>query len=178
MKLILMRHGFAGIPKDVHVTNWKWSKENLRRPLQSEGRDAALGIARWMFDHDEIPSRIEHSPTERTRETAKIVFDHLRKHPDGKRIQLVEQQNLFIDKPVDEYVKRLCDDKSNKRVMLVGHSDNIPPALRALNWVEDKLEVDQFATAELRCFDFCRKDYTWDELYRVLPSDMGSEDLY
>jgi len=62
--------------------------------------------------------------------------------------------------------------------MLVGHSDNIPPALRMLNWVQDKFEVDQFATAELRVIDIDRKTYSWDELLRVLPSDAGAEDLY
>jgi len=171
VKLFLQRHGFAGIPKDVHVTNWKWSKENLERPLLPEGRAGAKAIARWMLDHDQIPTRIEYSPTARTTETAKIVGKIL-------HVPVIENQNLFIDKPVDQYIKRLADDKSNKRVMLVGHSDNIPPALRMLNWVQDKFEVDQFATAELRVIDIDRKTYSWDELLRVLPSDAGAEDLY
>ena len=172
-----MRHAFAETsPKTRDKTERKFSPEDIDRPLKPQGIVAAKAVARWMLDNLEPgdrPKRIEHSPAVRTTETAKIVGDIL-------KVPVSMNRNLFIDKPVEMVIKALCDDKKAKRVMLVGHSDNIPPALRVLNWLsgEDKYGVDPFATAEMRILDVDRKTYTWDEIDRVLPSWCGAEDLY
>lgn len=175
MKIYIMRHGFAEPPteKAFNKLNWKWSEEDLARPLKEEGVTAATAIARWMLDKDEVPTRIEHSPAKRAAQTAKIVGKIL-------KAPVMENQNLLPGKPAEMVMKGLADDKANKRVMLVGHSDNLPAALRALNWLtgDEHFEVDPMATAEMRILDMKRKSYTWDELDRVLPSWVGAEDLY
>lgn len=177
MRIYIMRHAFAETSATTRdKSERKFSSEDVTRPLKPKGIVAAKAVARWMLDtlaDGERPKRIEYSPAVRTTETAKIVADIL-------KIPACENRNLFMDKPVDMVIKGLCDDKKAKRVMLVGHSDNIPTALRALNWLsgDDKYGVDPFATAEMRIFGVDRKTYTWDEIDRVLPSWCGAEDLY
>ena len=177
MKIYCMRHGFAETSATTRdKSERKFSPEDVERPLKPQGVVAAKAVARWMLDTlapGDRPKRIEYSPAVRTTETAKIVAGIL-------KIPAHENRNLFMDKPVEMVIKALCDDKKAKRVMLVGHSDNIPTALRALNWLsgENFFDVDPFATAEMRIFGVDRKTYTWDELDRVLPSWAGAEDLY
>jgi len=177
VRVFAMRHGFAETSATTRdKSERKFSAEDVQRPLKPQGVAAAKAVARWMLDTlapGDRPRRIEYSPAVRTTETAKIVAGIL-------KIPACENRNLFMDKPAEMVIKALCDDKKAKRVMLVGHSDNIPAALRILNWLsgDEKYGVDPFATAEMRIFDVDRKTYTWDEIDRVLPSWCGAEDLY
>ena len=174
MKLYLLRHGYAGdyIGKDEGA-NFVHNPADLARKLEDDGIDAATSLAAWMKDKGEIPTVIYHSPVVRAAMTARILGREL-------GVRTVPEQGLEIDKPAEMVVKRLARDKANKRVCLVAHTDNIVPGLRALNWLSgaDKYKVDPIAMAELRILDVDRSSFTWDELARVQPSDLGGVDHY
>ena len=176
MRIFMMRHAFAETsPLTRDKSESKFGTADITRTLKPEGIKQAKAVGRYLLSRDpkERPKIVYFSPATRTKETAEIVAGIL-------KVTAIEDRNLFIDKPVEMVIKALCDDKTSKRVMLVGHSDNIPPALRVLNWLsgEDKYGVDPFATAEVRILDVDRDTYTWDEIGRVLPSYCGAEDLY
>jgi phosphohistidine phosphatase SixA len=174
VKIYALRHGYAGdyIGKDqgeyfVH------NPEDLVRPLKRDGIAAAKAVAQWMADNDEIPNQILCSPVTRATQTGKIIASEL-------GIRCTVEENLEISKPWEMVVKRLAADDTQKRIALVAHKDNILPGMRALNFLSgaDKFDVDPIAMAELRIIRVDRKSFLWDELDRVLPSDLGETDYY
>lgn len=174
MKIYLCRHAYAGeYLAQAEKVSFKHDPKDMARPLEPEGIAAATALGQWLTDNDEAPTRILHSPVKRAKQTAQILGRSLGIKPE-------ENPNLSILKPAEMVIKALAADKSQKRVVIVAHSDNIPPALRALNWLSgaDKYAVDPYAMAEMRILDIDRDSLTWSERGRVLPSDIGQDDFY
>lgn len=161
-----MRHAYAG----VFIGKEKNVPEDMNRKLEPEGIVAAQNLADYLSDNDMVPNAIRFSPIKRAKQTAKILGDAFGMKP-------IEDQNLEMTKPVGQAIKLLAADPSQKRILLVSHSDAIQKALVSLNDL-DPNDVDPFATSELRVFDVKRKDGSWDEIDRVLPSDLGGKDYF
>ncbi len=167
MKLLLMRHCFAGAP----IGKEKNTPDDLARALWPEGVASANKLAAYLLDRDMVPNVIRHSPVKRAKQTAKILGDAFGMKP-------IVDQNLEMTKPVRMAVMALAADPSQKRVLLISHSGAIQEALRALNFL-DADYVDPIATGELRVLNVRRKNGSWKELSRVMPSDLGADqDFY
>lgn len=162
--MYVVRHGEAGTPLEDQRMG-----ADLLRPLSAEGRQQIGALGKYLKDNDIIPSKIYHSPATRTRQTAQII---------GKATgaKLIPDDTLQWGNSVRGRIKQCCDDKSEKRVMVVSHHDCIRNGLRALNFM-DGGRVDPIAKGELRSYDVDRKTYTWEEDMdaRVLPSSLNDE---
>lgn len=175
MRVYIIRHGYAGdyIGKEGGASQWQRDPADLARVLLADGIDAITSLGQWMADNDEVPSLILHSPVQRAKQSAKILA---RVTGAPKR----EEMTLEISKPLEMVVKKLAADPDAKRVALIAHTDNILPALRALNYLSgpDKFAVDPIAMGELRVLKVDRSTSMWTEKQRVLPSDLGQADYY
>jgi phosphohistidine phosphatase SixA len=161
-----MRHSFAGAP----IGKEKNTPTDLARGLEPEGVEMAHALAEYLLQKDMVPNAIRHSPVKRAKQTAKILGDMFGMTP-------IEDQNLEMTKPIAMPIKALAADKMQKRILVISHSEAIAKALRALNFL-DEYDVDPIATCELRILDVKRKDGSWTELDRIMPSDLGGTDFY
>lgn len=166
MKLLLMRHSFAGAP----IGKEKNTPADLARALWPEGIAAAQNLAAYLLDNDFVPNAIRHSPVKRAKQTAKILGDAFGMKP-------VEDQNLEMTKPVRMAIMALAADPSQKRVLLISHSNAIQEALRALNYLTADY-VDPISACELRILDVKRKNGSWKEVDRILSTDLGADQNY
>ena len=168
MKILLMRHGDAG---DYLGKEGK-DPSNLKRELTDDGIDAVTNLGNWMSDpkRNLVPNSISCSPVVRGVQTAKILSGIF-------GVKYAVEQNLEISKPMEMFIKKCAADPSVKRPLIISHSDNINPGLRRLNNL-DETDYDPIAKAELRILRVDRKDATWKELQRVMPSDIGGTDIY
>ena len=165
MKLLVIRHGYAGEESD---------EEDIDRKLTPEGREDVIALAAWMDKFQEIPSCIYTSPRVRCIETAEI----LRKELGLPKVEVEDGLGPDKGNALAQVVKRLASNKGLKRVAIVSNHETIDKGLRALDVIEHELEFDRMAMAELRILDVKRKSGKWDEKLRVLPSDLGGEDRY
>jgi phosphohistidine phosphatase SixA len=169
MKLYLMRHSDAG--ELVHAPGVKDPDPGLT----AEGREIAMAMAKHMKESGAVPTKVFASKLARSRQTAQIVAKEF-----GLPAPSVESGVGPMDHrgpTLGVVLKKLAADKSNKRIAIVSHHDNIRQGLAVLNFLSDD-DVDPIAKAEVRILDVKRKDGTWDEDKRCLPSDIGMDDLY
>ena len=166
MKILLMRHAYAGAP----IGKEKNTPADLGRPVLPDGVEAAQNLADYLLKKDLVPNAIRHSPVKRAKQTAKILGDAWGVRP-------IEDPNLEMTKPVAMPIKAIAADNAQKRILVISHADAIAKALRTLNFLDDYY-VDPIASCELRVLEVKRKDGSWKELDRVLPSDLGGIDYY
>ena len=168
MRIYLVRHSlpdYEGSP-DSNPTN-----PPLDPPLADDGREYAENLAAWMLDKDEVPNIIFASPKLRTQETAEILRDAFGL-PD-----VIVKGSIDSKMSIKKLVEKVAGDKAMTRVMIVSHHETIEHGLRVLNrdpWAH----LDMFAMAELRILKVDRKDFTWEEHNRIVPSDLGGKDNY
>lgn len=159
MKLWVMRHSVAGqVSTDPEVER--------DRPLTDEGVEIAEAIAKGMKDADEIPLVIFASCFVRTQETADIV-GKLLKVP----VDLIDE--LAPHLPITKWVMGLIENEDMKRVMIVGHHDNLEPCFEELG---DGEVFDELVKGEVRRLDIDRDTGEWTEEWRLRPTDVGLED--
>lgn len=140
-------------------------------PLSDDGREWAQNLAQWMLDKDECPNILFASPKLRTQETAEIL-----KEAFGLP-EVTVKVSIDSEMSIKKLVEKVAADKSMTRVGIVTHHETIEHGLRVLNrdpWVH----LDMFAMCELRIIKVDRKDLTWDEHRRIVPSDLGGRDAY
>jgi phosphohistidine phosphatase SixA len=155
-----MRHGPAGeASTDPSTERW--------RCLTVAGADTVRAIAREMLLQDEIPNFILASEYSRTRDTADIMGTIL-----GVRVDTLDE--MMPAMPIKPLVDALLEDDNSRRIMLVGHTDNLDPFLEKATGVKD----DKLAKGEVRRFKFDRESGEAVEKWRVRPSDVGFEDEY
>ena len=171
MKAYILRHSDAG---EHHYV-----KPGTPPPdpgLTIEGREIAEAMAKHMKDDLELePTCVIASPTARTRQTGKIVAQKFGLGPVTLESGLGPVDHRGPTMSV--VLKKIASDPNQKRVVIISHHDNIRDSLAALNFDEPNT-VDPIAKGELRVLDVNRKDGTWKEDYRCMPSDLGFEDLY
>lgn len=163
MRIYLIRHS---APEDVS------GDDDDDPSLSDEGRKIAEALADWMRDKDEIPTILYASPMQRTQETAAILKDKLDIMP-----RVATDLSIGPHMSIRSLVKRVSEDKSQVRVGIVSHHESMEHGLRELNrdpWVH----LDIFAQGECRIMKVDRKDGSWKEHNRVLPSDLGGSDHY
>ena len=164
MLVICARHGYAGssIPDDA-------AKDDARQ-LTPSGARAVKAVASHLADEGIRPTKICHSPAVRAAQSAKILGGIL-------GTPTAEEPLLYIHGPLSVLLRRFADD-GEKRVVLVSHDDVLENGLHQLDRASPKQVVDKYAMGEARAFDFDRDDLSWSERMRVLPSDLGEEDVY
>lgn len=141
--------------------------------LTEDGRAYAQALAAWMMDKDEVPNSILVSPKLRCQETAEILRDAF-----GMPESMVETKaSMDSDMSIRKMVLKSCADKSKTRVAIVSHHESIEHGLRVLN-LEPWIHLDMLCACELRILKVSRKDGTWKEHRRVMPSDLGGKDYY
>jgi phosphohistidine phosphatase len=140
-------------------------------PLTKEGRDIAKAVAQWMLENDEVPNSIMASPSLRAQETAEILRDEL----GLPKVQTVV--SMGPEMSIRAVVQEIGQDEDATRVAIVSHHESISHGLSQLNG-EPQPHEDMFAQGELRILKIKRKDGTWKEKKRVLPSDLGAFDRY
>lgn len=163
MRIYLVRHAQ---PEDVDPAD-----ESPDPSLTAEGREAAAALAQWMLDKDEVPNSILASPKLRTQETAEILRDAF-------GLPAVETKgSMGPDMSIRKMVLKMASDKSRTRVAIVSHHESLEHGLRVLG-MEPFVHLDIFAQGELRIMKVKRKDGSWKEHNRVMPSDLGGKDYY
>lgn len=165
MKILVVRHGFAGDETD---------KEDPDRKLTPEGREDVRALAVWLEKYNEIPSCIYSGPRVRCVETAKILQTEL----GLPKVELEDGLGPGKGNSLAQVVKRLASNRRLKRIAIVSNHDAIDEGLRALDLIEHEIQFDRIAMAELRILDVKRKSGKWEEKLRVMPSDLGGEDRY
>jgi phosphohistidine phosphatase SixA len=155
-----MRHGPAGPPSDD-------PEKERSRPLTKDGEELVAAVAEAMLKAGEEPRVIFASNYERTARTADIVGSVL-----GAGVDLIDECSPHM--PLASFFRFLLDDDDTKRVMIVGHSDNIVPALNEL----DDNGFDDIAKGEVRRLKIDRKSGEWKEIWRLVPSVLGFKDDY
>jgi phosphohistidine phosphatase SixA len=155
LKLWLARHSEAGGPDRDPV-------EERERELTEEGEAIAEDVARGMKKAGEIPEVIFASNYRRASQTGDIFGKIL-----GCDVDLIDECNPHM--PLCEFIQTILADENSKRVMIVGHSDNMIPALEELG-VD---ETDDFAKGEVRRYKIDRDSGKSKERWRLRPSDVG-----
>lgn len=167
MRLYLVRHG----EPDEPVQGEDDYEENPDPPITEEAEEQVAALAAWMIDKDEVPNFILASPMLRTQQTAEILRDAF-------GLPSVESKgSLGPNESIRKMVLKVALDPSYTRVMMVTHHETIAHGLRVLN-LEPWAHFDMFAQGELRIFRVDRKDQTWEEHRRMMPSDFGFPDHY
>lgn len=142
--------------------------------LSDEGKDIAASLAKWMIDKEEVPNSIYASPSARTQETADI----LRKaFTDAGFVlpKVKEDATVGPHMSIRGLVKQMADDDSVTKPMIVSHHESIGNGLRVLDRPD---HPDPMAQGELRIMKVKRKDASWSEHRRVVPSKLGGADHY
>jgi phosphohistidine phosphatase len=160
VKLWIARHGDAG----------KYSTDpdiERSRPLTPVGKKTVDLVAQRLRAMGEMPRVILASPLSRTMESADILGAAL-----GCRVDT--EDCLQPNRPLVSWLLDLIDDDDYSRVMIVGHTDNITPAMTTL--AEDG-RFDPLCKGECRRYKIDRKGGDWEEKLRVRPSDVGMPNI-
>lgn len=159
MKMWLMRHAkteqLDSVPDDRDAAR----AADYQRRLTDFGRQQAekAGVVLRMSGAN--PSVVLTSPVVRCVETAQIVARHL-----GVPVQLAEE--LLPHKDISSFLRDLQDSKSVRRPYMVGHQDNMNPALAKLGGFKED-DVDPLETAEIRKIRLGKDG--WAERWRWVP---------
>lgn len=164
MKIYFMRHGDAGAPSLDPA-------DERNRPLTDAGVAEVKAIAEELRLRGEDPRVIFCSDLTRATQTADIVAGTL---GTTKGAYLLDDLGPFY--PIGPIVQRLLEDPDSKRVMIVGHHDNMEPFF--LRWFLKSLTMD---TAEIVKVEIDRDPYgcypSYDDscriCWRLCPKDLG-----
>lgn len=152
-----MRHGFAGEKE-------RDPAKERERSLTPEGRSTVLAIAKEMESAGEVPEHIFASPYARTTETADIVGKVF-----GLRVDIID--HFSPNRPCLHGLEEVVECDELKRVLVVGHEDNLDPMMQELgdDW-------DDLVMGEVRRVKMDRKSYEWKLRWALKPSDVGRKD--
>lgn len=161
MKLWLARHGYAG----DYLTD---PQAERQRPLTPAGRVAVRAVGANLRARGERPKVILASPLRRTMQTADILGDVL-----GAPVEPFPP--LVPHLPVAHVLRKLAA-RELRRVLVVGHTDNLSPAAAELLDLEVVPPADELRLAEVRGYDLDRKTGHATERFRLAPADLGLPD--
>lgn len=175
MKIWIMRHGDAG--EDAADP-----EEERDRPLSAEGIEQVSAVARALAAKDVRPKVVVASDYARTAETADLVGKIL-----GVKVALTSA--LAPHLPARPVLEDLLADENSKRVLVVGHHDNLVPGLSEMGGdfspvegADDVYDGDddcpELAKGECVRLKFDRGSGTWTAVDRVRPDDVGAPLAY
>src|SRR5208282_3075694 len=104
MRIWTVRHGEAGTPIEDDRLG-----EDLKRPLDPDGRVMIQNLAKWMKDNDVVPTVIYFSPATRTRQTAQILAK-------SSGAKLIEDPTMQWGNSIRGAVRRVAGDPKKKRI--------------------------------------------------------------
>lgn len=163
MQLWIGRHAHAGSPSDD-------PKTERERPLTPEGVRMAKALASAMLDAGEVPKTIFCSPFVRAQQTADIY---------GRALgvsQVVNLGDLAPWRPLTPTLASLIGVKGAermKRLMIVGHVDNVSPCMQDLA-TDEKWKPS--VMGEVRRVEIDRDSLEWSIKWCIRPSDIGLKD--
>ena len=108
-ELMLMRHA---------KSDWSTHAPDIDRPLNKRGRQDAGKMGHYLKQHSLVPHRMIISPSQRTRETADILLEHI----------FVPEEQRIIDRDLylaDVYTLREMAglySQDNKRLLMLAHN--------------------------------------------------------
>ena len=173
MKIYVVRHS---IPDYGDWDGYDSATKPSDPELCDKGVEIAQALADWMVDTELVPNFIWASPKNRTLQTAQILSDTFT--DAGWSLPPVDLKgSLDSDMSIRKMVMKATGDKSYSRVMIVSHHESIEHGMRVLN-LEPWIHLDMLAMGELRMLKVDRKDMTWKEHLRMMPSDFGLNDMY
>lgn len=162
MKLWLARHGFAGDYSPDPAAE-------RARELTPGGRLVVRAVATALRARGDVrPKVILSSPLRRTMQTADVLGSVL-----GAPVEPLPA--LVPHLPVAHVIRKLAA-REMRRVMLVGHTDNLSPASAELLDLDVVPPADEFRIAEVRGYDLDRKSGHATERFRLSPTDLGLPD--
>lgn len=150
MRVYLVRHGDAGDYSSDPATE-------RSRALTLQGRKAAEQVAMAMGKMGEVPAVIVASPFARAQQTADIMGRVL-----GAPVGLDDALQPHL--PIERWLLRQAR-MGLRRLMVVGHHDNMVPGLEALG----EKPFDKPKKAEARRLKLDRLDGDWSEIWRLIP---------
>lgn len=151
-----MRHGDAG-PR-----NKDQAKDDARE-LTPDAVKAADAVAQDLKDTNPAPHAIYASPIKRAQQTAAALGKAF-----GLEVQSADE--LHPHKDAKGFIEKLAANEKNTRVAVVGHHDNLGPALAELG------DIEQMAKGEVRRYRIKRDGSGLKERDRICPSDVGDFD--
>lgn len=164
MKLWMARHGQAH-PLDGDEGGDQDRARRLTDAGQKQVMQAAFAMKRRFDVKGGKPRILKASPFARTIQTAQIFGDVL-----GLPVQL--EDHLLPHKKLASYIRELIGDRDTKRLMIVGHHDNMIPALHELGEYGEDEDVKALGYAEVLALDIDRESGQWIEEGRYIPSTM------
>lgn len=129
----------------------------------------AKAIAGAMVEADEIPNAIFFSPYQRATDTA-MIYGKILGCPCSVKSDLGPIAPLTD--ALSSWVKTKGREKL-KRLMIVGHVDNITPTMNDI----DDASWDKEVMGEVRRISISRKDFEWSIKWAIKPSDLGLRDI-
>lgn len=177
MKLWVARHGDAGVPLPTTGVDPSYDRY---RPLSDLGQAQVRSVANMLAECEYTPRVIVCSEYERARQTAELFGYAL-----GIQVAVSPELNPFT--PAKAFIQKLLDSAQSKRVMIVGHHDNLTPALSAFGGDMGECASDgdkgdgdfpALAKAEVRFLSIDRETGEWECNERLCPSDVAMEDEY
>lgn len=162
MKLYVARHHFAG---DYRHDD---PRAERLRSLTAAGRMQARAVGNALRGKGVRPTVVLASPLARTIQTADIYGEIL-------RAPVEPSDSLVPHMPVSRFLQKL-GERGMRRVLVVGHHDNLSPAIAELLDGETAPD-DDLLMGEARGYDLDRSAGTLDEVFRITPKDLGLADL-
>jgi phosphohistidine phosphatase SixA len=163
MKLWVQRHALA----EKAPVGTGHGISDAARKLTDEGVRQAQLAATMMRLRGADPSIVLTDTTARCLATAQIMSKIL-----GAPIQIDE--SLQPNEDLSGWLSRLAKKKPFKRPLVIGHHDNLVPALADLGGFEDKSDIGDLEPGEIRKFKM-DKDGGWSERWRWQPPTMVAE---
>ena len=142
-------------------------EKDAARKITAFGQQQAWWTASVLREWDEQPSLILSSPLPRAAATAAIVSDIL-----GVRLHLIDQLMPHLD--VQWFLQRLLRDPDFNGLMIVGHHDNLLPALAAMNGIYTSPSdppLAQMHMGEVRKLKVTPENGNIKEKWRLHPSE-------
>lgn len=147
-RLILLRHA---------KSDWPAGLDDLERPLNARGREAAPRMGRYFADEGLLPDFAIVSPAQRTRETFDLVAQALREHA-GEEPPLRVDQRIY-EAPPEQLLQAIREtDDAVRTLLMVGHNPGTQELARLLTGFGDRYAfsrlTQKYPTAGVTVLDF------------------------
>ena len=133
-----------------------WAEAGLSdhdRPLNARGRRDAPEMARWLDDHDAVPSVILASTAKRVEETIERLINHWKTEP-----LVIRSGSLYLASPntILEHIRCVgidADGKRPKRLLVVGHNPGMEQLVSHLASIDTVMPTAAVALFECHAID-------------------------
>ncbi|MCC5977618.1 MAG: histidine phosphatase family protein [Salinarimonas sp.] len=147
-RLILLRHA---------KSDWPAGVDDLERPLNPRGREAAPRMGRYLAEEGLLPDRAIVSPAQRTRETFELVAQAL-SDIAGEKLQMQVDPRIY-EAPPEHLLQAVREtDDSVRTLLMVGHNPGTQELAQRLIGFGDRYAFSRLAqkypTAGLTVLDF------------------------